>query len=190
MSLIPLISADEIRGAFELFFEHVKKGARLFRRNVGWRGKRGEDTYDVYWRSAESFWVLLHTPSPSLAQSQYWCAFGKEDPHSEKTLTITCEINPPTKGINRRCAGIFLKNSLGQIYIAHSGKIGGGRKGIGKSGFFDHYRWDDNCKTINWPDGKKTKAVVIGRIDGKRLPDQLAHFVEEVERIKLRLSRG
>ena len=51
-------------------------------------------------------------------------------------LHISVEINSPIEGCNRRVAGYFAKNLYnGTIYLMHSGRIGGGAKGVGKDGF-------------------------------------------------------
>ena len=51
-------------------------------------------------------------------------------------LRITVEINVPHQGQSKYLAGYFARDSVSKsIYLMHSGKIGGGAKGVGKNAF-------------------------------------------------------
>lgn len=76
----------------------------------------------------------------------------------------------------------MLRDDAGKIYLGHSGKIGGGRKDIGKSNFLSFYR--GKLVTVQWPDGYESDLIVIGQVDGKQLASQIVHFVHEVEQFK------
>lgn len=178
MSLIPLTSASEIATARSVMLSNLRRGCRKYRRIIGWQG--GNEECDLDWNPSAGFW----TCADALPDRDRWIIFfGSSDPENARMLGITCEVNPPKEGINRRCAGIFVRDDAdGAIYFAHSGKLGGGRAGIGKSAFRTHYRgaWE----TIEWPDGHESDAVFIGRIDAERFAAQVANFIQEVERFK------
>lgn len=185
MSLTPITNSKEIREAFVVVSTNLKKGTKPFKKQqVGWPGGSGK--YTVYWRSKERIWSMLE---PRQIENRYRVSFGTEQPPQPKSLSITCEMNPPFRKYNRRIAGAFLKDDVGVIYLAHSGKVGGGRKGIGKSAFQKYWR-GENVETVEWPDARKTEMIVIGRIDGARLPSQIAHFVFEVEQFKKAVMEG
>ncbi len=171
----PLTSRNPIRQAFDAFSERLRRDAQEFRREVGYQG--GGGSYPVYWRPEERFWSLLE-----LADNRYWCCFGLENPNSQNSLTIVCEINPPLEGINRRCAGFFVEGDDGCTNVAHSGKIGGGKPGIGKQAFERSY--SGTWQTVRWPDGVRTRAVVIGAVDGENLPAEIRDFILQVQQIK------
>jgi len=103
-------------------------------------------------------------------------------------LSIAVQCNPPLKGINHRCAGAFLTDDS-EVYLAHSGKIAGGRKGIGKTAFVNSYP-HGNWREVQWPDGQESEMIVIGRVDGKRLPAHIGQFVRQVEKFKKAISTG
>ncbi|NLN59362.1 MAG: hypothetical protein GX147_01385 [Deltaproteobacteria bacterium] len=112
---------------------------------------------------------------------RFFHAFGSGKPKPGGLLAASCEINFPTGGIDRRTGGAFARDHRGQVFVVHRGRIGGGRKGIGKSLFDTHYRgvWammDDG--------GQETVVAVIGLLKSDRFPRHLAHFVYKVERIK------
>lgn len=95
-------------------------------------------------------------------------------------IPITCEINFPVNGINRRIGGAFLTDSTGDIFVAHRGKIGGGKKGIGKSLFEDQYRgrWE-----IVEDNGFETEVALISALKLPRFVNQVRQLVFEVNRI-------
>ncbi len=108
-------------------------------------------------------------------------AFGTGKPLPGDVLSATCEINFPAGGIDRRIGGAFARDRKGQIYVVHRGKIGGGRRGIGKSLFDAHYRgvW------ALMEDGEmETVVAVIGVLKSMRFPRQLAHFIHKIEQVK------
>jgi hypothetical protein len=100
---------------------------------LGWRG--GNDEYSLYWHPKERFWAAFSEGD----FGGYWCPYGTADPNENCTVSITCEINPPADGVNRRKGGVFLRDSTGTLFLGHTGKLAGGRKGIGKSSFLEQY---------------------------------------------------
>jgi hypothetical protein len=72
---------------------------------------------------------------------------------------------------------------------AHSGKVGGGRKGIGKKAFeaFTHFAtWTD----VVWPDGERTEYRIISRLNSLDLQERTAEFVHEVAQFKATAVSG
>jgi len=161
----------------------LRRGCQTYHRWIGWQGGSGE--YDVEWNAREGFWVSAEA-FPDAAR---WVIFfGVDDPAQRRMMNIICEINPPKEGINRRCAGLFVRDTDGIIYFTHSGKIGGGREGIGKSAFLSNYR--GTRETVVWPNGKESEVIVLGRIDGERFAVQIANFIREVQRFKATVAGG
>jgi len=157
-------------------------GCQTYPRPIGWQGGSGQ--YDVAWNPNEQFWLC----SSYSKDSRWVFFFGAGKPVAHRMNHIACEINPPKEGINRRCAGLFVRDAEGTIYLTHSGKVGGGRAGIGKSTFLSHYRGAP--ETVVWPDGKKSEVIVLGRIDGARFSEQVANFIREVQRYKATVTGG
>ena len=137
---------------------------------VGLAGRVDGAKTDVEWNDRPR---LVLGRKVSLLRNLYMF-LGCNYPADVGSLSIACELNPPEKDINRQCAGLFLRDTEGIIYVAHSGKIGGGRKGIGKSAFLSTYR--GARESVTWPDGTESEVIVIGRVDGDRLPAQVANF--------------
>ncbi len=113
--------------------------------------------------------------------NRYWNAFGVGRPLRDTHVFSTCEINFPLRGLDRRIGGAFARDEAGRIFVVHRGKIGGGKKGIGKSLFEDQYRgvW------ASVQDGSvETSVVLIGHLGSSRFARQVSQFVRKVDRIK------
>lgn len=180
MPLKPITSRNESEKAFALFKEKFTRDAQVFPgHRVGFQG--GGHRCDVYWHGRLGVWGLFE---PSIAKGRYWICYGLENPVDSPMLTITVETNPPIEGVNRRCAGTFLKDDQGDLYIAHSGRVGGGRKGIGKKAF-RIYAQNKTWNEVIWPNGNRSEVMVICRLDLPDLPARTAEFVHQVARFKV-----
>ncbi len=116
-----------------------------------------------------------------LACGRYLNSFGLGDPSLSAQVPITCEINFPREGIDRRMGGLFAEDRDGKIFILHRGRFGGGRKGSGKELFRENYRGVIG----EIEDGELvTAAAVVGELSSPRLPRQVAQFVRKVALLK------
>jgi len=143
---------------------------------IGYQG--GSQERKVSWSSKLGIWMLL---SKEKAENRYWNAFGIGEPSKGANVSIICEINFPSRGIDRSIGGAFVTDSSGSLIVVHRGKIGGGRKGIGKSLFEDNYRGEWIAIDEN---GVETKVALVGAMDSPRFVRQVSQFVFEVKRIK------
>ena len=171
----------QCQGNFEQAFK------KLWDKKVyGFAGHMGKTSYDerdrFNWSTELGMWGIFE----KIEGSRYWNAFGLEEPKEGALRSILTEINFPLKGVDRRIAGVFAKDESGRIFICHSGKIGGGRPGIGKKLFKDNYRG----KKVMVSDGEEEEEfALIGGINSPRLPYQVRAFVLEVDRLK-KIGRG
>ena len=128
-------------------------------------------------------WIFSH----AVKDIRYWNAFGIGKPRPGTLLSITSEINFPWSGIDRKTGAAFAEDAWGNIFVIHRGKIGGGKKGIGKYLFEHNYRgvWsfmeDGDCIT---------QVAVIGVLGSTRLALQTAHFVKKIEMLKSAVIRS
>lgn len=162
----------------ELRTQWAQGAVKLQGRQVGFRG--GSHTGTVYWRSEEKVWGLFETPA---SLKRFWICWGANDP--DESLNITVETNPPLKGYDRRCAGIFLCDNRGRISLGHSGRIGGGRSGIGKNAFRKYLKdngWD--FARMQWPDGRETCCLLLGQIGNDDLTAKVSAYVHAVANFK------
>lgn len=122
---------------------------------LGYQGGGSEE--GVYFFGSLDFWVSLAD-----SDNRYWNALGLGIPF-KGDKTIIAEINPPKSGLNHRVSGLFASEAGGRIYLAHRGRVGGGRLGIGQKAFLAWY--PDPISIVNDGD-KATRVIVIGALDG------------------------
>ena len=139
-------------------------------------GHQGETVEcSINWSASDGLWFY----SRNIPESRYWNAFGIAEirPSVGSLLPIICEINPPIEGLNLFTQGAFVQKNDDSIFLAHRGKIGGGRPGIGRTLFFNNYV--GVVKDIN---GKK--FAFLGEINSADIVMKILNFVQEVNRIK------
>ncbi len=132
----------------------------------------------VLWAKNLGIWLFSHT----INEVRYWNAFGMGKPKEASILSITAEINFPCKGIDRKTGAAFAEDQWGNVFVIHRGKIGGGKKGVGKSLFEHNYRgvWSF------MEDGDSiTPVAVIGALNSGRFALQTALFIKKIEKLKL-----
>jgi hypothetical protein len=131
----------------------------------------------ILWSKKLGIWLS----SRAVNEVRYWNAFGAGKPRPGNVVPIITEINFPFNGIDRKTGGAFARDSWGNVFVVHRGKIGGGKKGVGKSFFENNYRgvWSF------MEDGNDvTQVAVIGALNSPHLAWQTAHFVKKVEMLK------
>src|SRR5438093_1442442 len=100
-----IIDRGQIARAYAEFARVVSERGTLLERQVGYQG--GNESAELLWHDDVQLWVLLQ---PERMDNRYWCAFGVDNPQPASMISITCEINPPKEGIDRRCAGLFVRD--------------------------------------------------------------------------------
>jgi hypothetical protein len=131
----------------------------------------------VLWSERLGIWMVHE----KMSGSKYGHAFGTEKPAGSSHIPITCEINFPVKGIDRRIGGALAEDRQGRIFLVHRGRIGGGKKGVGKTLFEDHYR---GVWAIMKDGSAESMVALIGVLNSPRFVRQVSQFVRKVERMK------
>jgi hypothetical protein len=118
---------------------------------------------------------------------RYWNAFGIGKPGTSGVLSIALEINFPWSGIDRKTGGAFAEDHRGNVFVIHRGKIGGGKKGVGKSLFEQNYR---GVWTLMEDGDAVSQAAVVGHLQSERFALQVAQFVKKVEMMKAAAAKS
>lgn len=111
-------------------------------------------------------------------ENRCWNGFGLVMPEDARILPLVVEINVPWEGVNRAIGGVFLQGPRGEVYVGHRGKIGGGRKGVGKTAFWERYHQQAQ------PVLDDDSVIVLGKVGSPKLPADLAAFIRTVNEIK------
>jgi hypothetical protein len=172
-----LIDEHKIEKAETRLIDIVAKHCKeRIQAKLGYQG--GYENCLLYWCQQYHLYFyskrLFNEPIP-----RYWNALGlsHKRPKKNQMLDITVEINPPIKGLNKFVQGAFARDEHRHIWLLHRGKIGGGKKGIGRELFYRNFK------------GKITKIgndnfAVIGSMEQLEFIRDLTKFVTEVNGIK------
>ena len=178
--LIRISKKKEIKASQKTLQKNIEKAiGSVENGTVGYRG--GNVELKFHTRGHGELWsAFTHLKTETIPR--YGNAFGVFD-EDKKMQMITVEINIPTQRDTRQVAGYFAKDTeTGAIYLMHTGKVGGGRKGIGKNAFLAFSEMP-LTKTVD-QDGNMHGDILIGRIDSKQLVNRVWHFVQLVNDFK------
>lgn len=141
-----------------------------------WRG--GELRTTIHWARDDGFWWAVE---PRHTRDALVLGHAPEPPSRRES--ITCEINLPRGGIDRKLAGLIVEDRNGALYLAHSGRMGGARPGQSMEGFRE-FLADGVWRAVKWPDGEESEALIVAPLDSPRLTRLLGRFVDAVRRYK------
>lgn len=167
MPFTPLTDETEIASAFETLRANWKTGAQHFSRDISWRP--ATQTCDVWWRPHDAVWAVLE-----LNPEQLNCYIFVGLDIVRNPLNIDCQFDVRTSGFSRRQGGVFLRDADGGVYIGHTGLIGGGVHGVGRSNFIAYA--GEQAVSIVWPDDKVTQGFAISEIHSPTLAASLRDF--------------
>lgn len=154
-------------------------------KNIGYPGGTTFDasvfTDGTYW-----YWSSdLNSKDVANPRRLNWFGLFK----AEGDLQISVEINTAYEGRNDQVAGFFARdNDTGSIYLLHSGRVGGGTKGVGKSSFL---AWSDQrpVEVIDSSGGVR-EGVLVMPIDGIAASRSAVRYVDTIVRFKLAVRAG
>lgn len=169
-------SRYELVGSAHVLAEANKEFLKVFKdrsqkhqkQTIGTPG--GSSLLMTWFSPSLDLWV-----APNTLDNRYWNAFGCGDPFIGTKVAPTVEINPPLAAGTSSTATLFLKNSDGAIEVTHTGRAGGGKKGVGKTTFFAYHPLHEKVIV----GGKPRDLYMLGSLDE---PDELAKNVADYVR--------
>lgn len=132
-----------------------------------------------YWSSDNDY---SDAPNPRRLN---WFGLFEED----ADLQISVEINVAYEGRNDRCAGFFARdNDTGAIYLVHSGRVGGGTKGVSKAAFL---AWSNEplIEVVDRSGGIRD-GVLVMPVEGLGASSSAIHYIEAIARFKRAVRDG
>lgn len=185
-----LESRDEVQEAQQVLARTVRRAFRTtVKRGIGFPGGNVVEatvhTDGRYWyRTADL--KERGTPNPRRLN---W--FGLYDPHANSThfLSISVEINTAYEERNDSVAGFFGRdNKTGMVYLFHSGRVGGGTKGVSKNAFL---AWTNRRPdTVLDSAGNARFGVLVMPVEGRGATRGLARYVDAVSEFKKAVRAG
>lgn len=158
---------------------------KLVVKNIGYPGGTERNasvlTDETYWYWSSDF----KGADASNPRRLNWFGLFRAD----TGLQISVEINTAYKGRNDKVAGFFARDiDTGSIYLLHSGRVGGGTKGVGKSAFL---AWS-NLRPIEVVDssGGIRDGVLVMPIDGVAAIRSAIRYINTIARFKQAVRAG
>ncbi|WP_298400713.1 hypothetical protein [Janthinobacterium sp.] len=114
-----------------------------------------------------------------------WFGIFNED----KDLQISVEINTTYEGRNDQVAGFFARDSeTGAIYLMHSGRVGGGTKGVSKTALL---AWS-NQPLIDVLDasGRVREGVLVMPVEGSATSRSAIRYIDTIAQFKQAVRDG
>lgn len=177
MGMVALTEPEEIAEAFARLKECLAKNAEACERVLGWPGNAGSENLELHWHVEPGVWAF----AGEAEAGYFWCAFGAEDPQNFTSAAPALEISIDKEGTGLTRAGRFVRDeSSGWIFLGHSGRIGGGTRGVGAAAFQEFYGRDELTQ-VRWPSGRKTGFFLLGALDDDDLPARIAAFLGQVD---------
>jgi len=175
---------DRAQGEFVRLMQKALTYKKI--KTIGFHGGQREE--EVYYN--DSLWFTSSTDLEN--ENRYWTPIGvvwnKDAFERPGLVDIRVELNFPFS-LNRNAGGVLLEDADndGDIYIGHRGKVGGGRKGIGKTAFMSFYKGPTQ---IVLDVDRETEVIVISELKSENLLRNIGEFVKSVEIFKNAVVNG
>jgi transcriptional regulator with XRE-family HTH domain len=173
-----LTDGADIARARKLLRARIEKASAKPRKMaLGNQGATWTDT--VYYMPAHDIWTVFDGNPDA---EWLWNTYGIGNPFDGGSRDMVCHLSVPAEDINRRVGAVYARaKGSRNTFILHRGRIGGGREGVGKSAFFEHYEGE----LVTALDGERvTEFALVGAVESASFLKDLAQFVHAVKNIK------
>lgn len=185
MQLTAITNRRRIDSLIDRFRKELKSRHIELKRRVG--NPSSTSICDVHLHDDLRFWVVLEECGN---ETQTWHVFGRinerlENPNA--TLEHICQINFAYDGQSDSVGGLFAEDDRGHVYVTHSGRVGGGRPGIGKDAFLAHLSasgGDFRTADVAVASGRIVPRLVLSNLESRDFRRNIARFVDHVEAFK------
>lgn len=156
-------------------------------RDIGYPGGRVRGAR-VFTDRRHWFWSRDIRGNARNPRRLYWFGIFKEAPG----FGITVEVNTTFKGRNDQVAGFFARDTdTGIAYLMHTGRVGGGTKGVGKNAFLT---WATLTKRplidVIDASGNIRRGLVVMPINGPFAVRSAARYIDIVREFKSAARAG
>ncbi len=180
MHLIPITDKAQIAANYKALTTQLHEKCETKIAQLGFHGGGTNKPVKLCWNAPLHFWTTKEYISP-WSKEPYWFSSGINDPDIQHVPDIVCEFNSPVEGINRRLGAFFCTDENSEIWLCHSGGIGGSKRGVGKNGFLAWIQPKLGLIKIDWPGGNQSFAIPVCKINGARVSEQFSDFVHLVQ---------
>ncbi len=105
------------------------------------------------------------------------------------SLQISVEINTGYEGRNDQVAGFFARDGeSGAVYLFHSGRVGGGTKGVGKSRFLTYS--NEPLRDVVDRSGSIREGVLVMPVEGAAATRSAVRYIDIIAAFKRAVRSG
>lgn len=153
----------------------IKKNTAPGRYNIHIISPGGDGYYPYRFNNKSSLWA-----SNDVRNNKIFNAFGFEvNENSSNRMTVQINYQPKFRDFSE--AAVWAQDTESNIYLLHSGKMGGGVKGIKKEKVFDHFTGE---KVEILYEEKTHPFMIVCCLNSLEAYQQIEYFVNEIRRIK------
>ena len=175
---VPIVDGDEVDRAFQQLIAGFRQGAESFP-NCRLGFWTADHRIEAHWHGQLRFWGAFER---NAGAQRFRNAFGQDGPGENSHLQATVEINAPTSGVNRRLGGLFVTDGV-RRFFAHTGRVGGGRQGIGQYAF-KAFTGPEPWRPVAWPAGDYTEVMLVTPVDAPDLVKRIHRHLRRVQQFK------
>ncbi len=151
---------------------------------IGFRG--GGGMHPVWSNGEGNLYYAYAEPYKDQAVERHWNSFGWFARGGQ--LRIVVEINIPVETDEVRAQGFFARDaSTGATLLMHSGRMGGGVKGLTHAAF---YAWSGEEPVIVHSGISSRAGVVVAEVGSPEMVAQITQFVRRIAAFKSDLEQG
>lgn len=136
----------------------------------------------LVWRPQDRLWAYFVDEPFAGTRYEFW--YGTNPGEGRDALVPSIEINIPVEHSNKNVTGRVLVDGMKHFYLAHKGRLGGGRSGQVPMPSFEALIRGYEKEPIAWPDGREERVFVIGALEAPDFIARLQGFVAEAERLR------
>lgn len=185
-----LNEAQEIEVSTAKLLSFVQAGEKRGNRDIGFQG--GYITVPTFYHAGANLWVAYERQERGhngTSYAKHWFGYGLGDPNNIKRMGPICEINIPIGTSTAMIAGALAKDAFGGVFLVHTGKVGGGKPGVGQKAFMQYYS-DAEAEAIYQGNSQPKRMVLIGRVSSPEIIELIADFVTTVQAFKRDVAAG
>ena len=135
------------------------------------------------------FWTIDHRGSDVFIKRRLnWFGTLREQPG----VSITVEVNTTYEGRKDQAAGFFARNAeTGLVYLLHSGRVGGGVKGVGKNSFLTWAAREkhDVVEAVD-SSGRIRSGLIVMPVEGAAAAKSAVRYIDLVRGFKKAARNG
>ena len=173
-----LTDSADIRDAFENLQTRLRANSVKHTPYVSWPGGVGSGNMDVYWLSELGIWSISERYDGGM-----WFAFGTADPRGTQLIVPEVQINLADKGTSRRKAGVFIRDSNGNVHVAHKGLFTVYHERIRPMDYIQSHP-QQQVGLVKWPGGDSYQYLIVAGIEDDNLLVRVETFVRDVRDYK------